>query len=649
MNTKYGLVVIGVALLVLCAFVGVVSADDATGDIIIDDSVGDVPYDFIDLTQGTISANDSSLLVKINLTNIPDQLLFDKTNVTNNTVEYEWSLYIDMDSNPFTGSPYKPFSGAGPTVGTEYAISCMHFKNPGNIPHYDSLIHGTQHNVWEYNSTTNGWRSNQSFSVNASVDFDSNTLTMIATPLSSTMLNSSRFYLVTGYNTGGQSFKCDWAYPPTYTPYLTIRSYQDFEERKYVANGSFSSTPSDLTYRMRLKIDVISGQFIVPKVLIFNTTLIAFNRTYYHVDSYRSSPGNSVRFPDHLEWTGNNETVSSFFELGINELNTHELTPPFSSSRSVDKEVFSGNETITMTFNATPTANLNQLRITAFAEETDDANSELLGETATHPELISSSPEGGLLWRINNPVIGQSYSASVNLTVIPKTDLRTRYWPYLRVEGDYGSFINSSSGRNQSAVEYTDPLLGAVRVYFETPIDYSFNANGRGSYYERFKEFSEIVADGEPHTIGINNNAYEPGVRTVPLGTTVEWTNQEGLVHTVTSDTGLWDSGNLSKGQSFSYKFTELGTYPYHDALHPSVTGVVIVQKLKLIVCGDVNCNGAVNMGDVGALHNHVQYGYAICDTWIGDVNCDTKINMGDVGLLHNHVQYGHALSCCAS
>ncbi|RZN33952.1 MAG: hypothetical protein EFT35_10000 [Methanophagales archaeon ANME-1-THS] len=84
-----------------------------------------------------------------------------------------------------------------------------------------------------------------------------------------------------------------------------------------------------------------------------------------------------------------------------------------------------------------------------------------------------------------------------------------------------------------------------------------------------------------------------------------------------------------------------LGDTPYDI---PGGTNKDHLPLVKANLCGDVNCNGAVNMGDVGALHNHVQYGYAICDTWIGDVNCDEKVNMGDVGLLHNHVQYGHQI-----
>ena len=371
----------------------------------------------------------------------------------------------------------------------------------------------------------------------------------------------------------------------TVTPPSTvyIRSKQDFMERKYVANGSFSSSPSDMVYRLHLKIYAIDGQFTVPKIVIFNTTSIDTDRTFYKVDDVSLGHGNIVAFPDHIEWTGNNETVSSYFELGIHELNTHELTPPISSFRLVEKEVFDGNETITMTFNATPTDNLDDLEITVFAEETGHADSILLVETATNQEFIDESSTEKIKWDFDDPVIGQTYSASINLTVTTKTDSTTRYWAYTRIEGSYGSYTNSSSGSNQSMVEYTDSILGNVQIYFEKPVNYTIDANGKGRYYERFKHFSEIVEGGEPNTIGISHNAYKPGVRTVPVGTTVKWSNWEELVHTVMSDTGLWDSGNLSDGQSFSYTFNTTGMYTYHDALHPSVVGVVIVYTLPAV------------------------------------------------------------------
>ena len=70
-------------------------------------------------------------------------------------------------------------------------------------------------------------------------------------------------------------------------------------------------------------------------------------------------------------------------------------------------------------------------------------------------------------------------------------------------------------------------------------------------------------------------------------------------------------------------------------------------SDIDITMCGDVNCNGKVDMGDVTLLLNHVSYGYSICDEWAGDVNCNGEIDMGDVTLLLNHVSYRYPLNCC--
>lgn len=71
---------------------------------------------------------------------------------------------------------------------------------------------------------------------------------------------------------------------------------------------------------------------------------------------------------------------------------------------------------------------------------------------------------------------------------------------------------------------------------------------------------------------------------TVPVGTTVTWTNLAYDVHIITSDTGLFGSGALGPPEggllspSFSYTFTERGTFSYHCSLHPYLIGTVIVE-----------------------------------------------------------------------
>ena len=77
----------------------------------------------------------------------------------------------------------------------------------------------------------------------------------------------------------------------------------------------------------------------------------------------------------------------------------------------------------------------------------------------------------------------------------------------------------------------------------------------------------------------IQNMAFSPGTLTVTVGTTVKWTNKDGVAHTVTSDTGTTlNSGNINSNSVFSFMFMTAGTYNYHCAIHPSMTAKVVVN-----------------------------------------------------------------------
>jgi plastocyanin len=82
----------------------------------------------------------------------------------------------------------------------------------------------------------------------------------------------------------------------------------------------------------------------------------------------------------------------------------------------------------------------------------------------------------------------------------------------------------------------------------------------------------------ETARVEIRNFAFQPATIRVKVGTTVTWTQQDSIPHTVTSRTGLFDSGSLSLGETFEYTFDELGTYEYYCTIHPSMTGRVIVE-----------------------------------------------------------------------
>ena len=77
-----------------------------------------------------------------------------------------------------------------------------------------------------------------------------------------------------------------------------------------------------------------------------------------------------------------------------------------------------------------------------------------------------------------------------------------------------------------------------------------------------------------------SDKGFTPNTITVVLGvnSTIVWTNNDGSPHTVTSNGGIFDSGNMAPGQSFSYTFTSTGTFAYHCTYHPWMTGTVVVK-----------------------------------------------------------------------
>jgi len=72
--------------------------------------------------------------------------------------------------------------------------------------------------------------------------------------------------------------------------------------------------------------------------------------------------------------------------------------------------------------------------------------------------------------------------------------------------------------------------------------------------------------------------AYSPSPITISVGGTVTWTNNDNTTHTSTADGGLWTSGSIGPGGSFSYKFPTAGTFQYHCSIHPGMVGTVTVQ-----------------------------------------------------------------------
>jgi plastocyanin len=83
-----------------------------------------------------------------------------------------------------------------------------------------------------------------------------------------------------------------------------------------------------------------------------------------------------------------------------------------------------------------------------------------------------------------------------------------------------------------------------------------------------------IVAEGS--AVAIKNFSFSPDTLTAKAGTTVVWTNEDSVSHTIKSDT--FGSGGLSNGQKFEFKFEKAGSFDYSCGIHPSMKGKIIVQ-----------------------------------------------------------------------
>ena len=83
-----------------------------------------------------------------------------------------------------------------------------------------------------------------------------------------------------------------------------------------------------------------------------------------------------------------------------------------------------------------------------------------------------------------------------------------------------------------------------------------------------------LISGGSSYSSGMS---FTPATLTVSPGTTVTWGNNDSIAHTSTADAGLWDSGSIPSGKTFTFKFDTPGTYKYHCSIH-GFTGTIVVQ-----------------------------------------------------------------------
>lgn len=87
-------------------------------------------------------------------------------------------------------------------------------------------------------------------------------------------------------------------------------------------------------------------------------------------------------------------------------------------------------------------------------------------------------------------------------------------------------------------------------------------------------------------TIKLSNIKFQPVNLRISSGTTVTWVNDDMEEHYVNTDSHpahthvpTFNSKALTKGQSYSFTFTNLGAYPYHCSAHATqMTANIVVE-----------------------------------------------------------------------
>ena len=83
-----------------------------------------------------------------------------------------------------------------------------------------------------------------------------------------------------------------------------------------------------------------------------------------------------------------------------------------------------------------------------------------------------------------------------------------------------------------------------------------------------------LAADAQ---VKIANFTFDPPTLTVKAGATVTWVNADDIPHVVSEKDGKFRSPALDTDDRFSQTFSTAGTIEYFCAIHPHMTGKIVI------------------------------------------------------------------------
>ncbi|HSD05228.1 MAG TPA: plastocyanin/azurin family copper-binding protein, partial [Nitrosopumilaceae archaeon] len=139
-------------------------------------------------------------------------------------------------------------------------------------------------------------------------------------------------------------------------------------------------------------------------------------------------------------------------------------------------------------------------------------------------------------------------------------------------------FMNKWMGQMMTNQNFQQQYMGPYMMMR----DPQFMQNMRNQYYQA--DIGSLAVETDKVSILADTwqyqstKSYYPEIIKVSPNTTVTWTNEDQIIHTVTDLGNKFDSGFIQPQESWQYTFDKQGNYLYFCSIHPWMKGTVIVS-----------------------------------------------------------------------